>query len=595
MHRSALTSFVVAAAVSASACAPAPPAAPSAAALARLAPEQLLDSLSLRDRIAQLVMPWIAGSYASFDDAALVRAEQWVDSLHVGGIIVSIGSPLDVAAKINHLQKASRLPLLIASDLEAGTAIRLTGGTAFPTNMGVGADGREMDAYEMGRVTALEGRAVGIRLAFAPVADVNNNPANPIINTRSFGEDPHAVAALVAAEVRGLQEHGMLATAKHFPGHGNTGTDSHLTLPVIASDYAELDSVELVPFRAAVAAGVGAVMSGHIALPGIDSGRTRPGTLSPVVLTGLLRDSLQFQGLAVTDALDMGALVNGYGAGEAAVQAFLAGTDLLLQPADPAVVIAAMEQAVKSGRITEDRLNRSVLRVLRLKRQMGLFRDRTVPLDSVPAVVGQSAFKQLAADVTARSIVLARDSGGVVDSLRAHPRPVTLITFGDENTPAAGTGLTAGLRNRGYPVTSFRLWPASGPASYDSARAVIAAGSARGATTLFATSVRVTAWRGSVALPDSLGALIDTTAQLTPTVLITFGSPYVIMQTPHVGSYLLAWTANPLTEAAAAAALTGAPVTGRLPIHIPPDLPLGAGLQRPGVISSDSSALRGFQ
>src|SRR5919107_4169727 len=232
--------------------------------------DALLASLSLRDKIAQLVVPWIPGSYAAFDDEAFARMQAWVDSLHVGGPLISVGSPLDVAAKLNRLQERSALPLLIGSDLEAGTAIRLNGGTPFPPNMGVGATSSDTNAYEIGRITALEGRAVGIHLAFAPVADVNNNPANPIINVRSFGEDPHAVGRLVAAEIRGLQDHGMLAAAKHFPGHGDTGTDSHISLPVLFSNWARLDSVELVPFRSAIAARVTAIMSAHIALPGVE-------------------------------------------------------------------------------------------------------------------------------------------------------------------------------------------------------------------------------------------------------------------------------------------------------------------------------------
>ncbi|HEU4571028.1 MAG TPA: glycoside hydrolase family 3 N-terminal domain-containing protein, partial [Gemmatimonadales bacterium] len=279
--------------------------------------DELLHALTPRQKLAQLVMPWIAGNYAAFDDSALARAAQWVDSLQVGGIIVSVGSPIDIAVKLNHLQRRSTLPLLIAADLEGGSAFRFNGGTPFPTNMGIAAGGTELDAYEVGRVTALEGRAVGVHIAFAPVADVNNNPANPIINTRSFGEDPVQVGRLVAATVRGIQEHGMLATAKHFPGHGDTGTDSHISLPVIPYDWPRLDSVELVPFRAAVRAGVGAVMSAHIALPGLDSGRTTPGTLEPAVLGGILRDSLGFHGLVVTDALTMGGLSTDGGAGAA--------------------------------------------------------------------------------------------------------------------------------------------------------------------------------------------------------------------------------------------------------------------------------------
>ncbi|HEX5005031.1 MAG TPA: glycoside hydrolase family 3 N-terminal domain-containing protein, partial [Gemmatimonadales bacterium] len=270
---------------------------------------RLLDSLPLRAKVAQLVMPWIPGTYTAADDPGFRKARGWVDSLQVGGIIVSIGSPLDIAAKLNVLQQQARIPLLIASDLEGGTAMRFVGGTAFPTNMGVAATGRELDAYEMGRITAIEGRAVGIHLDFAPVADVNNNAANPIINTRSFGGDPATVATLVSAEILGLQEHGMLATAKHFPGHGDTGTDSHIALPVVDAPWTRLDSVELVPFRAAIKSRVAAVMSAHIALPGIDSGRVRPATVTPSLLTGVLRDSLGFEGLVVTDALDMGGIV----------------------------------------------------------------------------------------------------------------------------------------------------------------------------------------------------------------------------------------------------------------------------------------------
>src|SRR6185503_13017878 len=434
--------------------------------------EALLESLSLRDRIAQLVIPWIPGSYAAFDDEAFARMQAWVDSLHVGGLLVSVGSPLDVAAKLNRLQERSALPLLVGSDLEAGTAIRLNGGTPFPPNMGIGATARDSDAYELGRITALEGRAVGIHLAFAPVADVNNNPANPIINVRSYGEDPATVARMVAAEVRGLQEHGMLATAKHFPGHGDTGTDSHLALPVITADWGRLDTVELVPFRAAIAAGVQVVISAHIALPGIDPGQLRPGTIAPNILTGILRDSLGFHGLIVTDALNMAGVADLYGA-EAGVRAFLAGADLLLQPADPRAAIDAMARAVDRGDITMERLDTSVRRVLELKRRIGLFTRRTVPLDSIPAVVGSAEFQADAAAIAARSIVLVKDSAGVVYGLaRARP-PLTLVTYGEEENRTVGVALALELRARGFAVTLARLWPASGGASYDSVAAAL--------------------------------------------------------------------------------------------------------------------------
>jgi beta-N-acetylhexosaminidase len=538
--------------------------------------EELLRSLSLRDRIAQLVMPWVAGTYAAFNDEAFRRLQGWVDSLHIGGFIVSVGSPHDVAVKLNRLQEQSPLPLLVGSDLEAGTAIRLNGGTPFPPNMGVAATGSDSDAYQLGRITALEGRAVGVHLAFAPVADVNNNPANPIINVRSFGEDPHAVGRLVAAQIRGLQEHGMLAAAKHFPGHGDTGTDSHISLPVLAAGWSRLDSVELVPFRSAIAANVAAVMSAHIAVPGLDHGQLRPGTVAPNILTGLLRDSLGFTGLVVTDALNMGGIATAYGS-EAAVRAFLAGSDLLLQPADPKVAIDAMAAAVTRGEISQERLNRSVRRVLEMKRKLGLFTRRTAPLDSIAHVVGRAEFRTQAEDMASRSIVLVKDVNGTVLNLEDTRRPISLITYGDDNNRSIGNALASELRARGFPVTSFKLWPASGPASYDSASSVIA----RSPITVFAVSDKPTESRGTLGVPDSLATLITVTSRSRPTILVSLGNPYLITQLPDVWSYLIAWRASAVAEQAVARALAGTtPITGRLPISLPPTYPLGWGLRR---------------
>ncbi|HKU61984.1 MAG TPA: glycoside hydrolase family 3 N-terminal domain-containing protein [Gemmatimonadales bacterium] len=538
--------------------------------------DALLEGLSRHDRIAQLVVPYIPGTYTAYDDAAFARMQAWVDSLHVGGLIVSVGSPLDIAAKLNRLQQRSRLPLLVTSDLEGGTSIRLVGGTFLPPNMGVGAAGSDSLAYQMGRITALEGRAVGIHLAFAPVADVNNNPANPIINTRSFGEDPAEVGRLAAAEIRGIQDHGMLATAKHFPGHGDTGTDSHLALPVIASDWSRLDSVELVPFRAAIAAGVKVVMSAHIALPGIDRGQVRPGTVVPEILTGILRDSLGFDGLVVTDALNMSGVAAAYGA-EAGVRAFLAGADLLLQPADPAEAIRAMEAALARGEITPERLDRSVRRVLEIKKSLGLFRRRTVALDSVPMIVGSAEFQSEARAMAARSVVMVKDVGGTIHGLRsAHPS-LTVVTYAEEDNRTMGQALVSELRAQGFAVTVVRLWPASGAESYDSAARALG----RNAVGVIATADRPVAGRGSIGLPPRLAALISAAARTMPTILVSLGNPYLISGLPEVGSYLIGWRANPVTEEAVARALAGAaPITGRLPITIPPSYPRGWGLQR---------------
>ena len=535
--------------------------------------------MSPRDKIAQLVMPWIPGTYTADNDPSFAKIIAWVDSLHVGGLITSIGSPLDIAAKLNTLQRHARVPLLIASDLEAGTALRLVGGTAFPSNMGVGATGRDGDAYAMGRITALEGRAVGIHLALAPVADINSNPLNPIINTRSFGADPRAVARLVSAEIRGLQDNGMLATVKHFPGHGDVEIDSHLALPLLNMPWARLDTLEFVPFRSAIAANVTAVMSAHIALPNLVPGPPTPATLVPAILTGVLRDSLQFKGVIVTDALNMGGIVSGYGPGEAGVLAFLAGADILLQPADPAVLIDAMRSALKEGRFTQARLDQSVRRVLKLKEKAGLFRRRTVPLDRVMDLVGTEAFRDTARAIAARSIVLVSDRGGALDSVRRRRGNRSVVIYGDELNPTAGNTLVSELRLRGDSITTFRLSPSSGPASYDSARAAIA----RAPVAIFAVAVRAFAGRGTIGMPEMLASLADSTARRLPTILVSLGSPYVGAQVPNLGTYLLGWASNPNTEWAVANALGGAAISGRTPVPIPPGISLGAGLSVPAL------------
>jgi len=536
--------------------------------------DSILGSLSDRQRVAQLVVPWISGSYASLEDSLFQVAARWVDSLEIGGLIVSVGSPFDIAAKLNVLQRRSPLPLLVSADLEWGAGMRVVGGTAFPHIMAVGASGDPRDAYAIGEAAATEGRAVGIHVNFAPDADVNNNPLNPIINIRSFGEDPRAVSRLVAEYVRGVREHGMLSTLKHFPGHGDTETDSHIGLPLITAGYSRLDSIELAPFRAGIAAGADVVMSAHIALPAL-TGSDDPATLSAAVLTGLLRDSLHFRGLAVTDALMMGAIVAKYGAGEATVRAFLAGSDLLLMPSDPDSALNAMAAAVRDGRISRERLERSVRRVLELKRRLGLLERRTVALDSIMGIVGSKRFQDEANDIAIRALTLVRDVGGRLHALRARASRLALVAYADEANASVGQYLTDLLRQGGDTVDYFRLWPMSGPLSYDSARAVIA----RAPATVFVANVRPIAWRGNIALPDSLAQLVTATDGSRPTVLVSLGSPYLLNQTPSVHCYLIAWSGVRAAERAVALALLGkTPITGHLPIRIPPEYPIGFGV-----------------
>ena len=538
--------------------------------------DSLLATLSVRQKVGQLIVPWLSGVYSALDDSAFLVAARWVDSLEVGGIIISVGSPFDIAAKLNALQGRSRLPLLISADLEWGAGMRVVGATTFPQIMSAGATDDPQDAYTIGAAAALEGRAVGIHVNFAPDADVNNNPANPIINTRSFGEDPRAVARLVAGYVKGLHDYGMLATLKHFPGHGDTQTDSHIGLPVIAADYARLDTLELVPFRVGIDAGADIVMSAHIAFPSL-TGTDDPGTLSPAVLTGLLRDSLHFRGLVATDALTMGAIVAKYGAGEATVRAFLAGSDLLLMPANPDSALEAMTAAVTNGRISMERLDASVRRLLDIKWHLGLYAQRYVPLADIMATVGAKRFQSAAQDLAVRALTLVRDTAGTLERLRATRTRLALIAYADEGNGSVGQQLADILRQNGDTVEYFRLWPMSGTLSYDSARTVIN----RHPMVLFAANVKPISWRGNIALPDSLALLIEATDSLRPTMLVSFGSPYLLNQTPNVKTYLVAWSGARVAERAAARAILGlSPVGGHLPIRVPP-YPLGWGIVLP--------------
>jgi len=528
--------------------------------------DSVLAALTVRQKAAQLVMPWISGAYAAVDDSDFQVMTRWVDSLQVGGVLVSVGSPFDIAVKLNALQQRSQLPLLVSADLEWGAGMRLTGGTSFPMLMAVGATRDARDAYAIGAAAATEGRAVGIHVNFAPDADLNNNPLNPIINVRSFGEEPVAVGKLVQAYVRGLQQHGMLATLKHFPGHGDTRVDSHLTLPVITANFSQLDAAELIPFRAGIAAGAAIVMSGHIAFPSF-TGSDEPATMSPAVMTGMLRDSLGFTGLVVTDALSMGAIANQYGAGEASVRAFIAGSDLLVMPSDPDVAVNAMAAAVASGRIALDRLDASVRRVLEIKRELGLFASRTVPLDALTSIVGTRQFQDKADDLAIRSLTLVRDISGPLHAIQGRRTRLALIAYADERNSSVGQRIAEVLRSGGNSVDYFRLWPMSGPQSYDSARAIIA----RDERVVFVAQVRPITSRGTIALPDSLAHLIMATDALQPTVLVSLGSPYLLDQVPTVKSYLLAWSAVRAAERAVGMALLGqVPIEGRLPIRLPP-------------------------
>ncbi|HSG49111.1 MAG TPA: glycoside hydrolase family 3 N-terminal domain-containing protein, partial [Longimicrobiales bacterium] len=359
--------------------------------------------------------------------------------------------------------------LLVAADLETGAGFRmwgavfmpgiieLGGATNFPSLMAVGATGDTALAYAMGRITAEEARAVGIHVPFAPVLDVNNNPENPIINVRSFGEDPALVGRLGAAFVRGVEEHGGIATGKHFPGHGDTGTDSHLALPTIRVSRARMDSVELRPFREAIQAGIGGIMTAHITVPSVNGGNREPATLSRAVLTDLLRSELGFDGIVFTVAMDMSAISGRLGSGEAAVRAVVAGADVILMPASVERAISGIVEAVESGRISQERLDASVLRLLRTKESLGLHREREVDLAGIPAKVGIPANTEVAGEIAEKSITLIRNGRNLLPLLGTRSARVLSVTYRRTTDVLAGRYFNQRLRQTYARLTTAEI------------------------------------------------------------------------------------------------------------------------------------------
>ena len=549
--------------------------------------EQTLAGMTLREKVGQLVMPRISGGYLAIGSAEHERLRTWVQEYHIGGVIITIGPPYELAAKLNLMQEMAAVPLLVSADMEHGPGQILAtgtmvangidngGATRFPPLMAFGAAGDERLAYELGRITALEARAAGVHVAFAPVVDVNNNPSNPIINIRSYSADPQLVARLARAHVRGLQENGMLATAKHFPGHGDTGRDSHITPLFINVGRARADSVELVPFRSAIAADVAGVMSAHIVFPALTADSV-PATLNSKLLQGLLRDEMGFTGLLFTDALDMGAIVRVYSNETAPVMAVRAGIDVLLQvnPGDVGTVVEALIDAVEKGDLPRARVDEAVRRILTAKARLDLHRRRTVDLDRLPHVLGSAPHQEIAQEAADRSITLVRDARNLVPL--APGARVLSVVYTDDFDPWAGRTLQRALTPRGNVQTVFL------DARSDAAALTAATARADSAdVVIFSPFIRVSAGKIGLALPDPIAAFADGLAARKPLVVVSFGNPYIIQQLPNAHAYMVAWGQWDAPQRAAARALLGEiDITGRLPIPLPPEYTVGTGIQR---------------
>jgi len=567
--------------------------------------DSTLEAMTFEEKVGQLLLPSLRSIYTSSDSETYDELTELVHAYHVGGIHVfggreaapdvllnptyartSLGHPLSAASLLNRLQAISRIPLLVTADFETGVGFRMAGATTFPRALAFGAAGDPRLAYEAARITAIEARAIGVHVNFAPVVDVNNNPRNPVINTRSFGEDPARVSELATAYVEGLKAGGMLATVKHFPGHGDTDVDSHLELPIIRHPRARLNRIELAPFRAGITAGTAGVMTGHIELPALEPTEGTPTTFSARIVTSLLRDEMGFDGLVFTDSMRMRAVTELVSPAEAAARAVRAGHDFVLHSPDDAAAFSGIKAAVTTGVVKEEQIDTSVRRILTAKVGLGLHRSRRVSLDTLPLVVGTRANHAVARDVSERSLTLIKDTRN--DVPLPTPRNGSLLYLSVLDYPS-GWGIGAPSRTlipeleaRWPNVTAIELSDRASRSEVELVREV----ASRYDAIVAGVFVRAASFSGRMDLADDLVRLLRSLARDSdrngqPFVTVFFGNPYAATFLTELPTILLTFDFYDVPEASVARALAGEiAIGGRLPITLGARFPIGHGLTR---------------
>jgi beta-N-acetylhexosaminidase len=581
--------------------------------------DKTLRRMSTEDKVGQLFAIWVRVQFFNDADPTFVQLRDNIRKYHIGSLVMSVpvdgpvllkSQPSVAAELLNRLQKTSKLPLLVSADFERGVSMRLNGTTVFPHAMAFGATGKTENAEAFGRITALEARAIGVHWNFFPDADVNSNPANPIINTRSFGGDPKEVGDFVAAYIRGAHEGGMLVTAKHFPGHGDTATDSHLGVAQVTGDRARLDAVELPPFKRAIEAGVDAVMVAHVTVPALDSAPNRVATTSSAMVDGLLKEEMGFKGLVVTDALDMAGLTRIYAKdiGRAAVESFKAGNDMLIIPANLDASYRSMLEAVRSGEISRPRLDQSVRKILEMKASVGLTKARLVDLSRLSSEVAKPENLEAGQRVADEAITLVRDNGKVIplqsfaassgttevalpyQSMTEESNRLVAVIFSDDLRTDSGRMLERQIQAR-VPDARIIYVDARSAAGAKPAvvEAVEAAGHVIAAVYVVPNAGRALRAAGgglmnTVAMDSATGALLtailDRAAERT--VVLAMGNPYVVQDYPAIQNYVCAFSNVTVSETAAVKAIFGEiPIGGHLPVTIPGIASRGEGIERP--------------
>jgi beta-N-acetylhexosaminidase len=576
--------------------------------------DKTLRKMSSEEKVGQIFSIWVRVQFFNDADPAFIRLRENIRKYHIGSVVMSVpvdgavlikSQPSVAAELLNRLQRSSKLPLIVEADFERGVSMRLNGTTVFPHAMAFGATGKTENAEDFGRITALEARAIGVHWNFFPDADVNSNPANPIINTRSFGGDPQQVSDFVAAYIKGAHEGGMLTTAKHFPGHGDTAADSHLGLAQVTGDRPRLDAVELPPFKRAIEAGVDAVMVAHVTVPALDNRPNRVATTSRAIVDGLLKEEMGFKGIVVTDALDMAGLTRIYAKdiGHAAVESFEAGNDLLIIPADLDASYRSMLQAVQSGEISRSRLDESVRKILELKASLGLNKARLADPGQLSSLIAKPENLAVGQRIADEAITLVRDNGKVIplqsfgtpaaalpyQSLAEVNNRLVVVIFSDDLRTDSGRMLERQILARVPDARVIYVDARSAAGMQPSVvEAVEAAEHVVAAVYVIPSAGKAVRAAGgglknTVAMDAVTGSLLATVLDHAAgrTVVLAMGNPYLVQDFPVIENYVCAFSNATVSETAAVKAIFGEiPISGRLPVTIPGIASRGEGLER---------------
>lgn len=538
-----------------------------------------LNEMTLHEKIAQMIISSTMGEDYDESSIEFKRLRRLCEQTEVGGFIFFKGTSTGFAKLSNKLQSLSKTPLLISSDFERGPGMRVTDCTVFPNNMAVGATRNSKLAYNMGFMIAKESRALGINQNYAPVCDVNNNPKNPIINVRSFGEDPDLVSTMSEAVIQGLQDGKVIATAKHFPGHGDTEIDSHNDLPVLNFSMERLSKIELIPFENAIQHNVMSVMVAHISFPELESKPNVPASLSRNVVKDLLIEKLGFTGLVVTDALNMNGITKYFTTEQVAVMCVEAGIDLILMPIDEVKTLNAIEDAVHKNQITEERINRSVKKILKAKEWLGLFDSKYVDLNQLHTKINTREAKDLSQQIADESITLVKDEMNSVP-LIVNPGDKKVLIFnlsdGNDDINSSYFNLKSDVffSNKSFIEVNSEIVPelienylkiASG---YDAV--------------IVAIYAKVRHGSGKISLLPSqiklINSLVDNKNKL---IVISFGNPYLLNEFPSIPNYICAYGDADVSINAVLKAITGGiHFNGKLPVSINDEYKFGLGISK---------------